>query len=280
MREHFRDNRLRWFIGDVRDSERLEMAMSQIDYVVHAAALKQVETAEYNPFECVATNILGAENVIRAAIRRDVPRVIALSTDKASSPVNLYGASKLCSDKLFVAGNHYAAHSRTRFSVVRYGNVVGSRGSVIPLFQALAPSGELPITDVQMTRFWISLSEAVNFVISSLEMMIGGEIFVPKIPSVRIVDVASAINPRALRRVVGIRPGEKIHEEMISENDAYRTFEIGDRYVISPTQFSETHEFYIGRGQSVLQGFCYRSDTNDSFLTVEEIQESLNFPQR
>lgn len=276
MREKFRDKRLRWFIGDVRDCSRLEMAMSQIDYVVHAAALKQVETAEYNPFECIATNVFGAENVVRAAIKCDVSRVIALSTDKASSPINLYGASKLCSDKLFVAGNHYAAHGKTRFSVVRYGNVVGSRGSVVPLFTALAQSGELPITDIKMTRFWITLSQAVQFVISSLEGMVGGEIFVPKIPSVRITEVARAIQPSATHRVVGIRPGEKIHEEMISENDAYRTFEMSDRFVISPAQFTETHQTLATRGQNVSQDFSYRSDRNSWFLTIKEIRESLN----
>lgn len=275
MREKFRDSRLRWFIGDVRDCNRLEMAMSQIDYVVHAAALKQVDTAEYNPFECIATNVFGAENVIRAAIRCGVSRVVALSTDKASSPVNLYGASKLCSDKLFVAGNHYSAHVTTRFSVVRYGNVAGSRGSVVPLFIALGAVDELPITDLRMTRFWISMSVAVDFVISSLRSMLGGEVFVPKIPSVRIVDVAKAINPSALHRVVGVRPGEKIHEEMISENEAFRTFELSDRFVIAPAHFRETRDHIENLGSRVEDNFSYRSDSNSKFLTVEEIAHLL-----
>lgn len=275
MRENLRDDRIRWFIGDVRDPDRLEMALSQIDIVIHAAALKQVDTAEYNPFECIATNVVGAENLIRASIQRGISRVMALSTDKASSPTNLYGASKLCADKLFVAGNSYAAHGNTRFSVVRYGNVAGSRGSVVPLFQSLASTGEFPITDPQMTRFWITLKMAVQFVITSLEMMTGGEIYVPKIPSVRVVDVANAINPKARHQIVGIRPGEKIHEEMISEHDAYRTFDLGDRYVICPIQFPEVIEQLSELGTRVPANFSYRSNSNEKFLSVKAISDSL-----
>lgn len=277
MRLHFQnDSRLRWFIGDVRDQSRLERALSDVEYVVHAAALKQVDTAEYNPFECIATNVLGAENVINACINRDVSRVVALSTDKASSPINLYGASKLCSDKLFVAGNSYATHSRTRFSVVRYGNVVGSRGSVVPFFRSLAGTGELPITDVRMTRFWITLPQAVKFVIDSLENMTGGEIFVPRIPSTLVTDLANAIDPAAKFRIVGIRPGEKLHEEMISEHDSFRTFALSDRYVITPVVEASQRDFEYPGGTPVEAGFSYRSDTNDWILTVEEIRELLS----
>lgn len=269
------DPRLRWFIGDVRDQSRLERALSDVDVVVHAAAMKQVDTAEYNPFECIATNVLGAENVINACIDLNVARVIALSTDKASSPINLYGASKLCSDKLFVAGNNYASHSDTRFSVVRYGNVVGSRGSVVPLFQSLAGSGELPITDERMTRFWITLPQAVKFVIDSLETMTGGEIFVPRIPSTRVTDLARAINPAARHKIVGIRPGEKLHEEMISEHDAFRTFALADRYVIAPVVDASMKDFAFPGGTLVAPGFSYRSDTNEWKLTVDEIRDLL-----
>lgn len=275
MKDNFKDDRIRWFIGDVRDSDRLEMALSKIDFVVHAAALKQVDTAEYNPFECIATNVLGAENVIRASIHCGVNRVVALSTDKASSPVNLYGASKLCADKLFVAGNSYATHGDTRFSVVRYGNVAGSRGSVVPLFQSLAAAGELPITDPQMTRFWITLRQAVQFVVSSFEIMSGGEIFVPKIPSVKVVDIATAVNPKAKHLIVGIRPGEKIHEEMISHHEAYRTFDLGDRFVISPVQFPATHERLKRTGIGVEPNFSYQSHENEHFLSVEAIADAL-----
>jgi UDP-N-acetylglucosamine 4,6-dehydratase len=277
MRRDFKnDSRLRWFIGDVRDQSRLERALSGVDYVVHAAAMKQVDTAEYNPFECIATNVLGAENVINACINLNVQRVVALSTDKASSPINLYGASKLCSDKLFVAGNYYAAHSDTKFSVVRYGNVVGSRGSVVPLFRDLVSSGVLPITDEAMTRFWITLPQAVNFVIESFAMMMGGEIFVPRIPSTRVVDLAKAIGPNAKIKVIGIRPGEKMHEEMISEHDAFRTFELADRYVIAPVTEGQSEPVaYVG-GHPVRPGFSYQSDSNDWMLTIDEIRELLD----
>jgi UDP-N-acetylglucosamine 4,6-dehydratase len=269
------DPRVRWFIGDVRDQQRLSRAMSGVQVVVHAAALKQVDTAEYNPFECIATNILGAENVINAAINSGVERVIALSTDKASSPVNLYGASKLCSDKLFVAGNHYAGHSSARFSVVRYGNVVGSRGSVVPLFQRLAGQGRLPITDIRMTRFWITLRQAVQFVIDNFDRMSGGEIFVPRIPSTTILDLAKAIDPQAEIDVIGIRPGEKLHEEMISEDDARRTFAFDDYYVIAPLLAGWSHEQQWKKGQELPEGFAYRSDTNDQWLSVDEIRRMV-----
>ncbi|MBU3718685.1 MAG: UDP-N-acetylglucosamine 4,6-dehydratase (inverting) [Actinobacteria bacterium] len=263
---------MRWFIGDVRDAGRLERAMQGIDVVVHAAALKQVDTAEYNPFECIATNVLGAENVINAAIDAGVEKLIALSTDKASSPINLYGASKLCSDKLFVAGNHYSGSQGTKFSVVRYGNVMGSRGSVIPLFKRLASSGEIPITDPRMTRFWITLPQAVDFVVSSFDQMQGGEIFVPKIPSTKILDIAEAIAPGVPIRVVGIRPGEKLHEEMVSEDDARRTFATPDRFVVTPVIQEWGKPTWSEVGSPLPDGFAYRSNTNDRWLSVDEIR--------
>lgn len=269
------DPRVRWFIGDVRDQQRLNRALDGVDYVVHAAAMKQVDTAEYNPFECIATNVLGAENVINASIDAGVQRVVALSTDKASSPINLYGASKLCSDKLFSAGNNYAGHGSTRFSVVRYGNVMGSRGSVIPLFRRLAESGRLPITDTRMTRFWITLDQAVEFVVNSFDRMAGGEIFVPRIPSTTVVDLAEAIVPGAELDVVGIRPGEKLHEEMISEDDARRTFAFDDYYVIAPLMAAWPGASDFSEGKPVPDGFAYRSDTNDQWLDVAEIREIL-----
>jgi len=274
MRQEFGDDpRLRFFIGDVRDAERLRRAFDGVDVVVHAAALKQVPAAEYNPFEAVKTNILGAQNVIDAAIDRGVSRVVALSTDKASSPINLYGATKLVSDKLFVQGNSYAAGKETRFAVVRYGNVVGSRGSVVPFFQARAASGVLSITDERMTRFWITLQQGVDFVLSSLEVMRGGEIFVPKIPSMRVVDLAKAIAPEARLELVGIRPGEKLHEEMISVDDARRTIDIGDRYVIQP-EFSWWGDGYR-EGKPLPEGFAYTSDKNDTWLDVEGLRRLL-----
>jgi UDP-N-acetylglucosamine 4,6-dehydratase len=269
------DPRVRWFIGDVRDRDRLMRAFHGVDIVIHAAALKQVDTAEYNPFECIATNVLGAENVINACIDSGVQRVIALSTDKASSPINLYGASKLCSDKLFVAGNHYSGASNTRFSVVRYGNVVGSRGSVVPFFMNLAGRGSLPITDVRMTRFWITLPKAVQFVLDSLERMQGGEIFVPRIPSTTITDLATAIDPAAKIEIVGIRPGEKLHEEMISENDAHRTYRYEDHFVIAPMFVGWGSEPDYSDGELVDEGFSYQSDSNDWYLNIDEIKELL-----
>jgi UDP-N-acetylglucosamine 4,6-dehydratase len=269
------DPRLRWFIGDVRDKDRLSRALDGIDVVVHAAALKQVETAEYNPFECIRTNVLGAENLINTCIDAGVERVIALSTDKASSPINLYGASKLCSDKLFVAGNHYASGRGTRFAVVRYGNVMGSRGSVVPLFRNAASTGRLPITDPRMTRFWITLPQAVQFVVDSLGRMRGGEIFVPRIPSISIVDLARAIAPSAHHDVVGIRPGEKLHEEMISEDDARRTLAFDDHFVIRPLLAGWEAEEPTAEGAPVSEGFAYRSDTNEWRLASDEVHELL-----
>lgn len=268
------DPRLRWFIGDIRDADRLARALDGVEAVVHAAALKQVDTAEYNPFECIRTNVLGTENVINACIDAGVERVIGLSTDKASSPVNLYGAAKLCSDKLLVAGNTYAGHSQTRFGVVRYGNVMGSRGSVIPFFRKLAPTGRLPITDERMTRFWITLDQAVRFVVDSFERLVGGELFVPKIPSTTVVDLARAIAPEAEIDLVGIRPGEKLHEEMISEDDARRGHEFDGYFVITPVlDYWKSADFQ--QGKPLPEGFAYRSNTNDVWLGVEEMRELL-----
>ena len=266
------DPRVRFFIGDVRDSERLKRALDGVDYVVHGAAMKQVDTAEYNPFECIKTNVLGAENLINAAIDVGVQRVVALSTDKASSPINLYGASKLCSDKLFVAGNHYAGHGSTRFSVVRYGNVMGSRGSVVPLFKTLAASGRLPITDSRMTRFWITLDQAVDFVVKSFERMEGGELFVPRIPSMRVVDLAEAIAPGCAHDEIGVRPGEKLHEEMIAEDDSRRTRRFADYYVVTPVLAQWPNSGFTS-GEAVDDGFCYRSDTNDQWLSIEQLRD-------
>jgi UDP-N-acetylglucosamine 4,6-dehydratase len=271
--------RLRFFIGDVRDLPRLEMAMRDVDYVIHAAALKQVPAAEYNPFECIHTNVLGAENVVQAAIRNRVKRVIALSTDKASNPVNLYGASKLASDKIFIAGNNLSGSTRVRFSVVRYGNVVGSRGSVIPLFRKLIASGadNLPITDVQMTRFWITLREGVDFVLSCLPIMRGGEIFVPKIASMRIVDLASSLAPGLAHRVVGIRPGEKLHETMITEDDARQTLEMPDRYVIEPAfSWFDRESFESPSAKRVAGNFRYSSDTNTDWVDAKRLRAMLS----
>lgn len=268
------DDRLRWFIGDVRDEGRLRRALDGVEAVVHAAALKQVDTAEYNPFECISTNVLGGENVINACIDNGVERVVALSTDKASSPVNLYGASKLCSDKLFVAANHYAGHSQTTFSVVRYGNVMGSRGSVIPLFRKLAATGTLPITDKRMTRFWITLDQAVQFVVDSFERMEGGELYVPRIPSTTVIDLAEAIAPGTNLVEIGIRPGEKLHEEMISEDDARRTYMFDGHYVITP--MLPSRELSVAKtGKPLPEGFAYRSNTNDLWLGVDELRELL-----
>lgn len=275
MRQEFQDDsRMRFFIGDVRDERRLERAMDGVDVVVHAAALKQIVAAEYNPFECIQTNVIGAQNVIDAAISVGIQRVVALSTDKASSPVNLYGASKLASDKLFIAANHYASHGSTRLSVVRYGNVVGSRGSVIPLFKSLASNGRLPITDKRMTRFWITLDEAVQFVVSCFDRMKGGELFVPKIPSMHITDLAEAIAPGVPLDEVGIRPGEKLHEEMISTDDSRRTIDLGACYVIKPV-FADWGGEQL-TGPPVPTDFSYRSDTNSDWLTVESLRELVS----
>ncbi len=270
--------KLRFFIGDVRDRDRLCMALRGVDYVVHAAALKHVPTAEYNPFECVHTNIIGAENVVNAAIQCGVKRVIALSTDKAASPINLYGATKLASDKIFVAANHLSGAEGCRFSVVRYGNVVGSRGSVVPLFKRLVAEGadSMPITDERMTRFWITLQQGVEFVLSCLEVMRGGEIFVPKIPSMRITDLARIVAPDLPHRIVGIRPGEKLHETMVPVDDARTTIDLEDRYIIEPAFAFWTREPYEASGaKPVPEDFCYASDTNDRWFGDEEMMQLL-----
>lgn len=281
MQQVYNDTCMRYFLGDVRDKDRLLQATNGVDYVVHAAALKQVPAAEYNPTECIRTNINGAENVINAAIKNDVKKVIALSTDKAANPVNLYGATKLASDKLFVAANNMVGRDQPRFSVVRYGNVVGSRGSVVPFFQKLVHEGatELPITDVNMTRFWITLQQGVDFVIKNFHRMYGGEIYVPKIPSVKITDIARAIAPEKHFNVIGIRPGEKLHEKMVPRDDASRTIEFDDHFVITPSiKFTDRHVDYCRnmldeRGQWVDQGFCYDSGSNPWFLNVDEINK-------
>ena len=269
---------LRYFIGDVRDAERLQTAMRGVDYVIHAAALKHVPIAEYNPFECIKTNVMGAENVVNAAISAGVKRVVALSTDKAANPINLYGASKLASDKIFVAAGAMAGDADTRFCVVRYGNVMGSRGSVAPFFQKLAAEGasELPITDARMTRFWITLPQGVNFVLSSLQAMAGGEIFVPKIPSMRTTELASAIAPGLPHRLVGIRPGEKLHEIMVPEDDARSTVELEDRYVILPSHDTALRAAYLAEGAlEVPEGFSYASDKNPERLDARGLQALL-----
>ncbi len=270
---------LRFFIGDVRDRDRLEMAMRGIDHVVHAAALKHVPAAEYNPFECINTNVMGAENVVQAAIRTGVRKVIGLSTDKAANPVNLYGASKLAADKIFVAGNHLSGADGTRFSVVRYGNVVGSRGSVVPLFQKLIADGanQLPITDPRMTRFWITLRQGVNFVLSSFALMEGGEIFVPKIPSMKMTDLATAMAPSLSHEIIGIRPGEKLHEVMIPTDDARTTIELDDRYVITPAFMKwQADSAWENGAAKVTEDFQYGSDTNSEWLAPEELHGMLD----
>lgn len=280
MQQDFSAPCMRYFIGDVRDRDRLAVAMRGVDYVIHAAALKQVPAAEYNPMECIKTNIHGAENVIHAALEANVTRVIALSTDKAANPINLYGATKLASDKLFVAANNMAGGHSTRFAVVRYGNVVGSRGSVVPLFRRLIDNGTdaLPITDARMTRFWITLDEGVEFVLKSFARMDGGEIFVPKIPSVRIVDLANAMAPEMPTRIIGIRPGEKLHEVMCPADDSHLTIEFADHYVIRPSivfhggQSSYTENRMGESGRPVEQGFEYSSGSNAHFLDVAEIR--------
>jgi UDP-N-acetylglucosamine 4,6-dehydratase/5-epimerase len=271
MSQEFTDSRIRFFIGDVRDKERLYRAFDGVDIVVHAAALKHVGACEYNPFEAVKTNIYGAQNIVEAAIDRNVKHVIALSTDKAAAPINLYGATKLASDKLFVAANSYAGEKDTRFAVVRYGNVVGSRGSVVPFFKKMALTGELPITDERMTRFWITLDQGVQFVIDNLARMNGGEIFVPKIPSMKVTDLAKAIAPECEMKIVGIRPGEKLHEAMITEDDSRHTIEFDNYYVITP-EFPWWSKRDMDTGKVVSEGFKYTSDQNDHWLTVEDLR--------
>lgn len=281
MQHDFNDACMRYFIGDVRDQNRLTQAMRGVDFVIHAAALKQVPAAEYNPMECIKTNVHGAENVISAALENDVEKVIALSTDKAANPINLYGATKLASDKLFVAANNMAGGHRTQFAVVRYGNVVGSRGSVVPLFTKLIEQKAefLPITDARMTRFWISLQQGVDFVLKNFDRMYGGEIFVPKIPSVRIVDLAKAMAPGIAQKIIGIRPGEKLHEVMCPADDSHLTLEFADHYVLRPTiSFTSRNNSFdenrLGeRGIPVEQGFEYNSGSNKHFLNVSQIRE-------
>ncbi|MGH1403781.1 MAG: UDP-N-acetylglucosamine 4,6-dehydratase (inverting) [Alphaproteobacteria bacterium] len=275
----YKPHPVRFFIGDVRDRDRLTLALKGIDIVVHAAALKQVPAAEYNPMECIRTNVIGAENVVRAAIDNEVQKVIALSTDKAANPINLYGASKLASDKIFVAANNIVGSAETRFAVVRYGNVFGSRGSVIPFFRKLKEEGAefVPITDERMTRFWITLEQGVNFVLSSLEMMKGGEVFVPKIPSMKITDLANVIIPGVPHKVVGIRPGEKLHEVMVPFDDSHSTYELEDRYVIEPSfNFWDAEDAQrYQEFKKVEEDFSYASNNNNEWLSEEELDELM-----
>ena len=275
MYPHLKHECMRYFIGDVRDKERLYRAFQGVDYVIHAAALKQVPAAEYNPFEAVKTNIVGAQNVINVAIDQCVKRVIALSTDKAANPINLYGATKLCADKLFIAGNAYVGRDQTIFSVVRYGNVVGSRGSVIPFFLEQKEQGLLTITDPRMTRFWITLEHGVDFVLKCLERMVGGEIFVPKIPSMNIMDLAKAICPGCKTEIVGIRPGEKLNEIMVPRDDARNTVEFDDCYVIKPTFRFFSRRFSEEGSGPVPEDFEYNSGTNSQWLTVDKLKEMV-----
>ena len=276
MRSEFEDNsRLRWFIGDIRDKDRLVRAMHGVDFVVHAAALKQVDTGEYNPMEFIKTNVLGSQNVIEASIDAGVRKVVALSTDKASSPINLYGATKLTADKLFIAANNYSQSYGTSFCVVRYGNVMGSRGSVIPFFQNLALEGKpLPITDLRMTRFWISIDDAVKFVLDSFEIMQGGELYVPRIPSMKIVDLATAISPNSEIVEIGIRPGEKLHEEMISAEDSRRTIQVSrNRFLVLPVVAE--WNFNIPEGEVMRERTAYASDTNELWLDSSDMAEFI-----
>jgi UDP-N-acetylglucosamine 4,6-dehydratase len=282
MAREYDSPQMRYFIGDVRDRDRLTRSFDDVDYVVHAAALKHVPIAEYNPIECIRTNVNGAENVIDAALHCRVSKVIALSTDKAANPINLYGATKLASDKLFVAANNMAGARPTRFSVVRYGNVVGSRGSVVPLFKRLLAEGakELPLTDVRMTRFWISLAQGVDFVLKSFERMYGGEIFVPKIPSSRISDLAEAMSPGVKKKIIGIRPGEKLHEIMCPKDDSHLTLKFSDHFVIQPTISFVAHPDYavnaLGeKSTPAATDFEYESGSNPDFLSVSQIRKFL-----
>lgn len=267
---------IRYFIGDVRDKERLQRAFRGVDYIIHAAALKQVPAAEYNPFEAVKTNILGAQNIIDVAIDQKVKKVIALSTDKAANPVNLYGATKLCSDKLFVAANAYVGDTDTAFSVVRYGNVIGSRGSVIPFFLKQKETGIIPITDPRMTRFWITLEQGVNFVLSSFERMVGGELFVPKLPSMNIMNLVKAIAPECETKTIGIRPGEKLHEVMVPRDDARKTLEFENYYLIQPDFKFFIRRFSNNGGKPVPEEFEYSSGTNKWWLTIDELKGMIN----
>lgn len=275
LRLQFQDNpRLRWFLGDIRDLDRLKRAFHGVDYVIHAAALKQVDTGEYNPMEFVQTNVLGSQNVIDASIEAGVKRVVALSTDKASSPINLYGATKLTADKLFVAANNYSQAYGTSFAVVRYGNVMGSRGSVIPFFQEIAAQGKpLPITDLRMTRFWISIDSAVKFVIDSLEMMTGGELYVPRIPSMKIIDLAHAVAPDSELEEIGMRPGEKLHEEMISADDSRRTIILENRFVVTPVVAE--WGYLSPKGTRMSEGQAYKSDTNELWMSESDMKNFI-----
>ncbi|MDE0926437.1 MAG: UDP-N-acetylglucosamine 4,6-dehydratase (inverting) [Methylophilaceae bacterium] len=277
MQQHLNSPKLRYFLGDVRDKERLTRALDGVEIVIHAAAMKQVPASEYNPMEAIKTNIIGADNVVNACIDQGVERVIALSTDKAANPLNLYGATKLCSDKLFVAGNGLSGRHRTRFSVVRYGNVIGSRGSVIPFFMQKKLEGVLPITDERMTRFWITLDQGVKFVIDSLTQMEGGEVFVPKIPSMGIMDVAKVVAPECKTKVIGIRPGEKLHEVMITEDDSINTAEFENHFVIQPTTDWWDQQAYMKRmgSKAVAENFSYSSDNNTIWMTTQELEALL-----
>ena len=273
MQQDFSSPVLRWFLGDVRDPERLHRAFDGVQVVIHAAAMKQVPASEYNPMEAIKTNIIGAENVINVCIEQEVERVIALSTDKAANPVNLYGATKLCADKLFVAANALSGKHRTKFSVVRYGNVIGSRGSVIPFFMKKKAAGVIPITDARMTRFWITLGQGVGFVLSCLEQMRGGEIFVPKIPSMKVTDVAEVVAPGCRHEMIGIRPGEKLHEVMTTADDAMNTAELADRYVIQPASYWWDQKAWAKEtgARPVPDGFQYSSDRNERWMTRDEL---------
>lgn len=283
MASEFSHSSMRYFIGDVRDESRLNTAMNGVDFVIHAAAMKHVPIAEYNPMECIKTNIHGAQNVINASLKNRVEKVIALSTDKACNPVNLYGATKLASDKLFIAANNIAGQNPTRFSVVRYGNVVGSRGSVVPLFKKLIENGakELPITDERMTRFWITLEDGVKFVLKNFERMHGGELFIPKIPSMKITDLAATLAPNLPIKLIGIRPGEKLHEIMISADDALHSLDFDDHYVITPSIrfYDKEADFVINKlgqkGSSIKSGFEYRSDNNTQWLNQQSLKEMI-----
>jgi len=277
MRNEFKnDPRLRWFLGDIRDIDRLKSALYKVDYVIHTAALKQVDTGEYNPIEFIKTNIVGSQNLVNAAIELGVKKIVALSTDKASSPINLYGATKLTADKLFISANNYSHPRGTTFSVVRYGNVMGSRGSVIPFFKELSENGKpIPITDIRMTRFWITMQQAVQFIIESLEIMAGGELYVPRIPSMKIVDLAKAIDPNVSFDIIGIRPGEKLHEEMISSDDSRRTYKVGNRFVVTPVIAEWGYE-PPKNGILIPEGNAYRSDTNDIWLSETDIKNFIS----
>jgi UDP-N-acetylglucosamine 4,6-dehydratase len=271
MSRDFQSDRIRYFIGDVRDIDRLRRAMTGVDVVVHAAAMKQVPACEYNPFEAVKTNVIGGANIIEAAIDRGVGQVLAISTDKAVNPINLYGATKLCAEKLFVQGNSYSGLGGTRFSCARYGNVVGSRGSVVPLFQQQRQDGTVTVTDERMTRFWITLEQGVSFVLHCIDIMEGGEIFVPKLPSMRILDLAAAIAPGTQVKVTGIRPGEKVHEVLISEDEAHHTVEFDDLYIVKPL-----HPWWrkdgFDKGRTLPEGFRFASDSNERWLSIEDLR--------